>query len=138
MFEILQPFLPAGINLNPIYLAGIGLGCIAGLFGLYNAFSGPEQYVRRFRPEQSERPGTIPDDQILKGAATTPSPFLKALVPEERKKLTSVQRQLFNAGYTGKDSVLNFYLMRAFLGLFLPSILLVVSCISTVSSNFRR
>ena len=115
----------SGLNAdsNSIFLVGVGFGCVIGLFGLYTAFSGPERYVRRFRPDDpgARSSGSAP---IVKEAEAQPSTMMKALVPGERAQLTRVQRQLAHAGFTGRDAVTNFYLIRALLGIGLPSLLL--------------
>lgn len=112
--------------MNALMLVGIGFGCVVGLFGLYGAFSGPDQYVRRFRPEQTGKADAPKGSGILKQARREPSSLMKALVPAERAQLTRVQRQLANAGFAGKDAVISFYLIRAVFGVLLPSALLAI------------
>lgn len=124
MLENIAKYLAAlAAEPNALILAAVGIGCAVGLFGLYSAFSGPEDYVRRFRSGAEGPSGTRPA-AIVKDKNAEPSTLMKALVPGERKQLTAVQRQLANAGFTGGDAVLNFYLIRALLGIALPSALL--------------
>jgi tight adherence protein C len=121
--QIISQLSVSGAGSNSIYLIGIGLGCAIGLFGLYSAFSGPEQYVRRFRGG-TLAPDDAPRGSVVKTEGAAPSAVMKALVPTERAEVTTVQRQLAHAGFAGKDAVLNFYLIRALLGIGLPAMLL--------------
>lgn len=113
-----------GTNRTPVLLIGVGLGCLVGLFGLYGAFAGPQPTSRRFRPGSSDPGRQGGQSGLLKERASKPSALMQALIPGEKSQRTRVERDLAHAGMTGRDAVLNFYLVRALLGIGLPGILL--------------
>lgn len=133
MFDQLQVFiLSLGLDSNSLFMVGIGFGSVLGLVGLYSAFSGPEDYVRRFRPTISEKTRAEGSADIIRKQAAEPSALMKALVPAEREQRTRIERQLAHAGFTGKDVVLNFFLLRALVGIVLPGTLLGIIYLDTV------
>lgn len=116
-----------GFGLDPtmLMLLGIGAGSLIGFFGLYGAFAGPDPVARRFRPGEAAA-GTGPGPGLMKERERDPSALMKTLLPTQRSERTRIQRQLANAGLTGRNAVLRFYMLRAFLGIVLPSALMLV------------
>lgn len=132
MLESVDSFLTAlGPERMPLLLVGLGAGCMVGLVGLYGTFSGPEPTSRRFRPTTPAASGR-PDAPIVKDRERDPSSVMKALVPSNRSQRTQVRRDLAHAGFSGKDAVLNFYLVRALLGIALPSVVLAIMFLNPI------
>jgi len=101
-----------------LMLVGIGAGTLVGFFGLLGLFSDTDPTARRMRAiaarvEDRDRTRLMHD-------GADPMGLMKALMPAKRDERTRIRRQLAQAGFDSAYAVRNFFLLRAFLGLLLP------------------
>lgn len=99
-------------------LAGIGLGVLLVVFGLY-ASTGQSSALRRMHVAAVGAPHGADFDLIL-GEDHNRSGFLKAFVPTSKSDRTKVQKRLRQAGIQRRNAVRYYYLVRTVLGGLLP------------------
>lgn len=130
MFETLKSLFQQ-IEFSPtsVLILGVGLGVLLTVYGVFGVFSGPDPVARRMARGKHAAPQTgsgVAPGQLVRNKTETPTGFLKALLPSDAKELTQVERQLAQAGITGRHAVRNYYLMRVVLGLVLPGVLVAL------------
>ncbi|MBV1902478.1 MAG: type II secretion system F family protein [Marinosulfonomonas sp.] len=132
MIDTFQAYLSSTeLSGGTIAMIGIGLGSMLFVFGLSGAMAGKNPVLRRMSGQQAgRRRATVAENGILRHANNDPTGFFKALIPNDTKERTDVQRQLSMAGLTGPHAVRNYYLLRMFLGMVLPFALLTLVWVS--------
>jgi tight adherence protein C len=116
----------AGLSWQILGVAGVGLGAMMVFVGLSGALAGKDPVLRRMAA-QGRRSSATADRGILRYASEDPKGLMRTLIPANRKSRSQVERQLALAGYIGRDSVRNYYLLRLALGLGLPGVLLLAA-----------
>ncbi len=107
-----------------LLIFGVGFGAVLAFFGLSAAFAKKDPVLRRLAAQGGANRNSVADRGLLHHANPDPKGLLRSLIPADRKERTMVQRQLVQAGLTGRNSLRNYYLVRVMFGLLLPAILL--------------
>ena len=74
------------------------------------------------------------DRGLLLGGDVDPKGIMKGFIPTDREQRTNLQRKLAQAGYTGRDAIWNFTLVRIFFGLLFPALFLTLIFVSQMPS----
>ena len=118
-------------QMNLVVLLGVGLGSMVGVVGLYGALAAPDPSLRRYRSGSVSGRGRAGGPALVKEQDRNPSGVMKAVMPTDLSERSRVQRQLLHAGIKGKNAVAKFYLVRALLGIVLPSVLLLIAVVGS-------
>lgn len=104
------------------FMLMVGLGMLVTFFGLYAAFNTNDIAAERMRRSARAYSGTAQRRRLMKTPDSVPVGLLKALVPDDKIKRTEIRLQLEKAGFTGTQSVRNFYFLRLVLAMTVPTI----------------
>lgn len=115
-----------GISETHLLIAGFGLGSMLIFFGFVSVFSGQNPAATRIAATPSNRRQARQDRALLRPDSSDPRGIMKSIIPADLAKRTALQLQLAQAGYSGPGALANFTLVRLFLGLILPGILLAL------------
>ena len=120
--------LRTGYAISPASLVvlGVGLGAMLVVVGLSGAFSGKDPVLRRMQAQGRGRGVTRADNSLLRQASADPRGLMKTLIPVDGKERSAVQRQLAQAGFTGRHAVSTYYFFRLGLGIVLPALLMAL------------
>ena len=116
----------SGISETTLLMAGFGLGSMLIFFGFVSIVSGQNPAATRIAATPSNRSQARQDRGLLRNNSSDPRGIMKSFIPADLAKRTALQRQLAQAGYAGPRALTNFTLVRIFLGLILPGILLAL------------
>jgi len=116
--------LPANLDLllqqnrTLLILAGLALGVFLVFVGVFYPAPDTARIARRMHAAGVAKGRGAP--RLMRDLAYTPSGLMKALVPLEAKERGVVAQQLAQAGFTGRGALVNYYVLRTFVGLVLP------------------
>lgn len=121
-------------DINAFIYLGLGLGFLFIFFGIYQALLPDGHEASRMRRVSRSYLSSANKHNLMKTPDQIPAGLLKALVPTDRSERTQIRLQLEQAGFIGSHSVRNFYLLRLFLALLVPTVaLLLISIRAFVS-----
>ncbi len=112
-----------GFSAGTLAMIGAGLGMLIAVFGLAGVSFRRDPVLQRMALNAATRTSTV-DKGLLRPLSADPRGLLKTLIPQDRKQRSEVGRQLANAGLRGPHAVRNYYLVRLFLGIIFPGLLL--------------
>ena len=121
--QIVHSIEGLGVSPATVMIFGIASGVLLVVWGLASAFAGPDPSARRISEAGRRRSSDRAAVTVVRPGAEKPKGLLKALVPSDQQELTRVERQLAQAGLTGRNAVRNYYLLRVVLGFVLPALL---------------
>lgn len=107
---------------NILLMMGVGFGMMLFVYGAFDALVPSNPAARRYRRDGMGDRRSSFDAGILYNPELDPQGLMKALMPGDRKERSAMKRQLMNAGFIGPKAILNFFLVRVGLALFLPLI----------------
>ncbi|MDT8327879.1 MAG: type II secretion system F family protein [Roseovarius sp.] len=105
-----------------IFPLAIAFGTLCAFFGIFGAFYSNDTAAVRMRRAARAYGGTAQRRKLMKTPENVPVGLLKALVPEDQVMRTQIRIQLEKAGFTGPNSVRNFYLFRLLLAMSVPTL----------------
>ena len=121
-FQSLFPSLDSGSNI--VLMIGVGLGTMLFVYGAFDSLTPSNPAARRYSRGGLGARSSSFDAGLLYNPEIDPKGVMKALLPGDREKRSTLRRQLTNAGLVGENAVFNFFLWRVVLALLLPGILL--------------
>ncbi len=126
----MQEFHLAFAGWNQLLLPlAVAIGMLITIFGLYAAFNTDDIAAARMRRSARAYAGSSQRRKLMKTPDTVPVGLLKALVPDDKVKRTEIRLQLEKAGFTGTQSVRNFYFFRLILAMSIPTIAVILMSI---------
>lgn len=114
------------LSLGSLAVLGVGFGSMLAVFGLSAAFSGKDAALERMASQARGSRAAVGQAGLLRHKPADPTGLMKTFIPQDRKQLSEVQRQLALAGLTGPQTVRNYYLCRIVLGILLPAALMAL------------
>ena len=131
MFETVQATLGAwGVSPQSLVISGVAMGGLLVILGLSGAFAVRDPVLQRIAQQAlRQRPSGV-EAGLLRPSDADPKGLMKSLIPTDRKERSQVQRQLAEAGVTGRHGLRNYYLIRLGLGFVLPGVLIAVIALS--------
>lgn len=127
MLQILETLaLQIGVSMHTLLIVGICFGAVMTYFGVASAVSGPTPAAKRMAEIALDPKSRRKNNDLLLMDEADPMGILKSIIPNDSKLRTEIQLQLAQAGYKGKNAVINFYLVRSLFGLFIPLIFICV------------
>ncbi|MCB2114784.1 MAG: type II secretion system F family protein [Rhodobacteraceae bacterium] len=117
--------LSAAITPTTLIVLGAGFGAMLTVFGIAGALGGKDPVLARMEAQRRSRNHRT-DRGILKQASTDPKGLMQALIPTDRKERSDVERRLAIAGFSGRNAVRNYYLIRLFAGFLVPGLLIAL------------
>jgi len=100
-----------------------GVGVRIAFVSLSNLYRADAGTIRMEDISQAKR-ARRSDNELLRFDDIDPKGFMKALIPNDRKQRTEINRSLAMAGFSGRNAVRNFYIVRLGLSILLPGIFL--------------
>lgn len=122
-----------GLSVQTLVIAGVGLGSLLAMAGLYSALFTRDPVRSRLARQVARPLDPGFEAGILRPADADPTGLMRTLIPVDRKERTQVQRQLSEAGLTGPHALRNYYLTRVVIGLVLPGALVGLMAASKAS-----
>jgi len=127
MLQILETMsLQIGVSMQTILIIGVCCGVVMAYFGVASAVSGTSPAAERIAAIASNHKSRRQDNDLLLLDEADPTGILKSIIPNDSKQRTDIQLQLAQAGYKGKNTVRNFYLVRSLFGFVIPLIFIVM------------
>jgi tight adherence protein C len=127
MFEFLSGLSHSiDLSASSLAVAGFGIGMMLVVFGIASTFAGVDPARERMARLGMGHRTNSRDAGLLRHGPADPKGLLKGLIPQDRKELGEIQRELAMAGVTGPNAVRNYYLLRLTLGVLLPGALLAL------------
>ena len=105
---------------NLVLMIGVGIGMMLFVYGAFDALTPANPAVRRYRQGRAEDRRSAFDAGILYNPEVDAKGLMKALLPGDRSELSALKRDLRNAGFLGKNSIIRFFLIRVALAVALP------------------
>ena len=118
--------LQIGVSMQTILIIGVCCGVVMAYFGVASAVSGTSPAVERIAAIASNHKSRRQDNDLLLLDEADPTGILNSIIPNDSKQRTDIQLQLAQAGYKGKNTVRNFYLVRSLFGFVIPLIFIVM------------
>lgn len=118
--------LRLGLTPEALLAVGVGFGMLLLVIGLVAAVRRPDPAVARIAAISRNRRQDRKDRVFLMPAERGPGTLMKAFVPSEKEKRSSLQRKLMQAGLTRPDAIQIYTLIRIGLALGLPAIFLAL------------
>jgi tight adherence protein C len=123
------------INLNTLtpeqlMAAGFGVGALLLFIAVATMLRDRNPAAERIARATGSRGQRREDRGLLLGGDADPTGIMKGFIPNDRAQRTALQRKLSQAGYTGRDVIWNFTLVRIFLGLALPAMFMALVVVS--------
>lgn len=122
---LLQLTAATGLSVGGLLQIGIGIGVLIAFVSLANAFRADVGTIRMNDISQAKR-AKRRDNDLLRFDDIDPKGFMKALIPNDRKQRTEINRSLAMAGFSGRNAVRNFYMVRLLFSVLLPAIFLAL------------
>ncbi|MDO8313212.1 MAG: type II secretion system F family protein [Sideroxyarcus sp.] len=113
----------SGLGAVTLAMVGAGFGALIAVLGLSTALSQRNPVLQRIAMQANARV-SVADKGLLRHANADPKGLMKSLIPQNRKERSEVERQLSHAGFQGQHAIRNYYLIRLFLGIVFPALLL--------------
>lgn len=131
MFDWVNTTIAAlGISPQAMVIAGAAIGGLLAILGLSGTFAVRDPALQRIaRQSLLQRPTGV-DAGLLRPSDADPTGLLKSLIPGDRRERRQVQRQLAEAGVTGRNGLRTYYLIRLGLGFFLPGVVIGLIALS--------
>ena len=127
MLQILETLaLQIGVSMQTLLIVGICFGAVMAYFGVASAVSGTTPAAKRMAEIALNHKSRRANNDLLLMDEADPMGILKSIIPNDSKLRTEIQLQLAQAGYKGKNAVINFYLVRSLFGLLIPLIFIGV------------
>jgi tight adherence protein C len=119
------------------YLDSIALrlGVLLLLLGLYATLRRPDPAVARIAAISKHRGSDRRDRMFLMPADKSPGALMKAFIPSEKEKRSSLQRKLTQAGLTHPDAIQIYTMVRIGLALGLPATFLSLLYLARLSDT---
>jgi tight adherence protein C len=113
-----------GVSTSTLAMIGVGIGTFIVVASLLGAQTRPDPVIGRLRAGRrfAARSGPIPG--LLREAEAAPKGLMRTFVPEKDEERNAIRQQLNRAGFTGKNAVINYYLLRLVFGVLLPMLVL--------------
>lgn len=118
--------LRLGLEPEVLLAIGVGFGVLLLALALVSALRRPDPAVARIASISSARVQQRKDRMFLMPAERGPGALMKAFVPSEKEKRSSLQRKLMQAGLTRPDAIQIYTLVRIGLALGLPAAFLAL------------
>lgn len=136
MLEYLeQVALRLGLPIETLLAAGAGFGVLLLLLGLIAAVRRPDPAVARIAAISKSRGQDRKDRVFLMPADRGPGAFMKAFIPSEKEKRSTLQRKLIHAGLTDPNSLQLYTMVRIGLALGLPALFLALLSLARMSET---
>ncbi len=132
MMSTLETFAnQIGVSVQVIVICGVALGVTLLFFGVVSIFRDRNIAADRIA-ETNSRSMARQDRGLLRGPEYDPRGLIKTFVPTDEKQRGDLQRKLSQAGYPGTRALVNFFIVRMFLGVILPGTFLALIMASRV------
>jgi tight adherence protein C len=119
-----------GVNSEVLLLLGVGMGTLVGFLGFASIVAGRNPAADRLSAFGSDSSQAARRNRsILATPSSDPGAFMKSFIPANNEQRAALHLKLMQAGLTGQDTLRNFTLVRVFLGLVLPGLLLLLIAI---------
>jgi len=126
MDQLIQNIADALQSSPQLFVVGaIACGVLIAVFGLSQAFAGPSAEARRIAAGGLRRSAAA-DFDLVRGEDNDKNGLLRAFVPSTESERAKVRLQLRKAGIQRKNAVIIYYLVRAGLGIALPTAFLLI------------
>lgn len=126
MLDLIETLVAqTGLGIGTLAMIGAGFGALIAVFGISAALSQRNPVLQRIAMQANARV-SVADKGLLRHASVDPKGLMKSLIPQNQKERSEVERQLSHAGFRGQHAIRNYYLIRLFLGIVLPTLLLGV------------
>lgn len=112
-----------GLTPDTLVLAGVGFGILVVFFGLVGAFRAPAAELRRMSAGAGIRGG---EADLLSRSDTDPRGIFKVFVPTSSRERSKIALKMRQAGIFRPGAVRNYFVLRGFLGVILPSVLVAL------------
>ena len=119
-----------GLETEALLAVGVGFGALLLVVGLVAAVRRPDPAVARIASISRNRRQDRKDRVFLMPAERGPSTLMKAFVPSEKEKRSTLQRKLMQAGLAQPDAIQIYTFTRIGLALALPGIFLAMLYVS--------
>lgn len=113
-----------GLSTSTLLLVGIGLGCLLAFLGVAAAVNERNPAAARLAAGRISRATTRADRGLLRDPDQEMKGLAKVFVPTDLSERAQLARDLAQAGFTGRNAVRNYQLLRVVLGLLVPGALL--------------
>jgi tight adherence protein C len=136
MLEYLERVaLRLDVPLETLLAAGAGFGVLLLLYGALSALRRPDPAVARIAAISRSRGQDRRDRVFLMPADRGPGALMKAFVPTEKEKRSTLQRKLTQAGLTHPNAMQLYTLVRVGLALGLPALFLALLSLARMSDT---
>lgn len=115
-----------GLTAEMLPLTGLAAGAMLAFWGVSSAMARRNPAADRLASIAASRREARLDRGLLKAPEVTPGKIMKAFVPADNVKRSELQSKLAQAGFARPEALLHFTLVRIFLGLVLPGLLLAL------------
>lgn len=127
MLEYLQILsLRLGIPAETLLAVGVGTGVLLLLWGLVAAVRRPDPAVARIAAISGARKQDRRDRMFLMPADKGPGALMKAFVPGQKEKRSTLQRKLMQAGVSRPNAIQFYTMVRIALAVGLPVVFVVL------------
>jgi len=123
--------LQLGITTGTLLIAGVGLGMLILLWGVWSAVAGDNPAVVRLAAMSRQRRDRV-EGGLLLDPSEDPRGFMKGFIPTDLNERTELSRKLAQAGVTSKHALRNYTLIRVVLGFGLPMLFLGLAYVSRI------
>lgn len=121
------------VPLETLLAGAVGFGVLLLLFGLVAAVRRPDPAVARIAAISRSRGQDRRDRVFLMPADRGPGALMKAFIPSEKEKRSTLQRKLIQAGMTNPDAIQLYTLVRIGLAFGLPALFLALLGLARMS-----
>jgi tight adherence protein C len=136
MLEYLDSIaLRLGLPTELLLAMSAGFGVLLLLLGLYATLRRPDPAVARIAAISKHRGSDRRDRMFLMPADKSPGALMKAFIPSEKEKRSSLQRKLTQAGLTHPDAIQIYTMVRIGLALGLPATFLSLLYLARLSDT---
>lgn len=127
MLEYLEMVsLRLDLPLEFLLAGGAGFGVLLVVAGLVAALRRPDPAVARIAAISKHRGQDRKDRMFLMPSEKGPGTFMKAFVPSEKDKRSTLQRKLMQAGLTSPSAIQSYTMVRIGLALGMPAVFLAL------------
>ena len=130
-----QVALRLGLPIETLLAAGAGFGVLLLLLGLVAAVRRPDPAVARIASISKSRGQDRKDRVFLMPADRGPGALMKAFVPSEKEKRSTLHRKLPHAGLTDSNALQLYTTVRIGLAVGLPVLFLVLLSLARMSDT---
>lgn len=127
MEDIVSAFISyTGLSPSTIAIASAGLAALLLYAGLAGSLARTPPAAARFSSLGEARKRQRRDMNLLKAPVPSPDGLMKAFVPADARQRSELEKKLVQAGFSQAGALLKFTLIRVFLGLAIPGLLLII------------